>query len=99
MYQKTLQANPNDALMMIGIGQIELMEGNKTDARNRFETAINNTKKRDLPDILYAVGRANIDPKNGDILYGIEKLKQAAERDKKNPDIYNEIGRWILEIA
>jgi len=92
LYQKTLQANPNDALMMIGVGQIELMEGNKTDARNRFETAINNTKKRDLPDILYAVGRANIDPKNGDILYGIEKLKQAAERDKKNPDIYNEIG-------
>jgi Flp pilus assembly protein TadD len=92
LYQKTLQANPNDALMMIGVGQIELMEGNKTDARNRFETAINNTKKRDLADVLYAVGRANIDPKNGDILYGIEKLKQAAERDKKNPDIYNEIG-------
>jgi Tfp pilus assembly protein PilF len=92
LYQKTLQANPNDALMIIGVGQIELMEGNKTDARNRFETAINNTKKRDLPDILYAVGRANIDPKNGDIMYGIEKLKQAAEKDKKNPDIYNEIG-------
>lgn len=92
LYQKTLQANPNDALMMIGIGQIELMQGNKTDARNRFETAINNTKKRDLPDILYAVGRANIDPKNGDIMYGIEKLKQAADKDKKNADIYNEIG-------
>lgn len=92
LYQKTLQANPNDALMMIGIGQIELMQGNKTDARNRFETAINNTKKRNLPDILYAVGRANIDPKNGDIMYGIEKLKQAAEKDKKNADIYNEIG-------
>ena len=92
LYQKTLQANPNDALMMIGVGQIELMEGNKTDARNRFETAINNTKKRDLPDILYAVGRANIDPKNGDIMYGIQKLEQAAEKDKKNPDIYNEIG-------
>ncbi|MEO6905744.1 MAG: tetratricopeptide repeat protein [Ginsengibacter sp.] len=92
LYQKTLQANPNDALMMVGIGQIELMQGNKTDARNRFETAINNTKKRDLPDILYAVGRANIDPKNGDIMYGIEKLKQAADKDKKNADIYNEIG-------
>ena len=92
LYQKTLQANSNDALMMIGVGQIELIQGNKTDARNRFETAISNTKKRDLPDILYAVGRANIDPKNGDIMYGIEKLKQAAEKDKKNADIYNEIG-------
>jgi Tfp pilus assembly protein PilF len=92
LYQKTLQANPNDALMMIGVGQIELMEGNKTDARNRFETAINNTKKKNLADVLYAVGRANIEPKDGDILYGIDKLKQAADRDKKNAEIYNEIG-------
>jgi Flp pilus assembly protein TadD len=92
LYQKFLQANPKSALIMVGIGEIELMHGNKTDARNRFETAINMTKKRDLPDILYAVGRANIEPKNGDIAYGIDKLKQAAEKDKKNAEIYNEIG-------
>lgn len=92
LYQKTLQANANDALMMIGMGQIDIMEGNKDAARNKFEAAINNTKKRNLPDILYAVGRANIEPKGGDIMYGIEKLKQATERDKKNADLYNEIG-------
>jgi lipopolysaccharide biosynthesis regulator YciM len=92
LYQKTLQANPDDALMMIGMGQIDIMEGNKDAARNKFEAAINNTKKRNLPDILYAVGRANIEPKGGDIMYGIEKLKQAAERDKKNAEIFNEIG-------
>lgn len=92
LYQKMLQANPNDALMMIGMGQIDLMEGRKAEAKNKFETAINNTKKRNLPDILYAVGRSSIEPKDGDIMYGIEKLKQAAEKDKKNADIYNEIG-------
>jgi lipopolysaccharide biosynthesis regulator YciM len=92
LYQKTLQANPNDALMMIGMGQIDIMEGNKDAARNKFEAAIDKTKKRNLPDILYAVGRANIEPKGGDIMYGIEKLKQATERDKKNADLYNEIG-------
>jgi Flp pilus assembly protein TadD len=93
LYQKTLQANPNNALIMVGMGQINLMEGNKDAARNQFETAINNTKKKDLPDILYAVGRANIEPnKGGDIMYGIQKLQQATERDKKNPELYNEIG-------
>ena len=93
LYQKTLQANANNALMMVGMGEINLMEGNKDAARNQFETALNNTKKRELPDILYAVGRANIEPsKGGDILYGIQKLQQAIEKDKKNPDIYNEIG-------
>ena len=92
LYQKTLQANPNDALMMVGMGQINLMEGNKDAARNQFETALNNTKRRNLPDIQYAVGRANIEPNNGDIMYGIQKLQEAADRDKKNPEIYNEIG-------
>ena len=92
LYQKTLQANPNDALIMVGMGQIDIMEGNKDAAKNKFEAAINNTKKKNLPDILYAVGRANIEPKGGDIMYGIDKLKQATDKDKKNAELYNEIG-------
>lgn len=98
LYQKTLQANPNNALLMIGIGQVELREGNKADARNRFETAINLTKKKELPDVLIAVGRANVEAKNGDILYGIDKLKQAADKDKKNPEIYNLIGEGYWKL-
>ena len=47
LYQKTLQANPNAPLMLVGMGEIELMEGKKNDARNRFETAISLTKKKD----------------------------------------------------
>ncbi len=92
LYQKTLQANPNDGWMMAGMGEIELIERDSTAAKNSFEAAINNTKKRDRDEILYAVGRASIEPKNGMILYGISKLNEAAEKDKKNPDIYNEIG-------
>ena len=92
LYQKTLQANPESALMMVGVGQIELMEGKTNDARNRFETAINLTKKRYLDEILLAVGRANIDPKAGDAVYAIDKLKQAAERSKKNPEIQIALG-------
>jgi len=98
LYQKTLQANPNSALMMVGIGQVELREGNKADARNRFETAISLTKKKELTDILIAVGRANVEAKNGDILYGIDKLKQAADKDKKNADIYNLIGEGYWKL-
>src|SRR6185437_4935141 len=98
LYQKTLQANPNAPLIMVGIGQVELGEGDTTDARNHFETAISLTKKKDRDDIQEAVGRANIVAKNGNILYGIQKLKDAAERDKKNAEIYNLIGEvyWKL---
>lgn len=93
LYQKTLQANPNDPLLMIGMGEIDLMEGNKDAARNKFETAIDKTDRRELPGILYAVGRANIEPsKGGDIMYGIQKLQQATEKEKNSADLYNEIG-------
>ena len=92
LYQKTLQANPNSALMMVGVGEIELREGKTNDARNHFEAAINLTKKRDLDEILLEVGRANVDAKAGDALYAVDKLKQAADRNKKNPEIQLVLG-------
>lgn len=92
LYQKTLQANPNDPWMMVGVAEAELMEGKTNDARNHFEAAINATKKRSLADILLAVGRANVDTKAGDANYAVEKLKLAIDRDKKNPAIYIALG-------
>lgn len=92
LYQKTLQANPNSALIMVGVGEIELREDKTTDARNHFEAAINMTKKRDLDDILLAVGRANIDTKAGDAVYAVDKLKQAADRNKKSAEIQIALG-------
>jgi Flp pilus assembly protein TadD len=92
LYQKTLQANPNAPLLIVGMGEIDLMEGRKEDARNKFETAISIPKKRDLPPILTAVARANIDAKSGDMVYAIDKLNQAADRDKKNVDIQILLG-------
>ncbi len=92
LYQKTLQANPNSTLMLVGMGEIDLMEGRKDEARNKFEAAISSTKKRDLPDILLPIARANIDTRNGDTQYAIQKLNEAAERDKKNPAIQIALG-------
>ena len=84
LYQKALQANPNAPLLMVGVGEVELMQGKNNDARNRFEAAINLTKKKDLDQTLLAVGRANIDTKGGDALYAIDKLKEASDKNKKS---------------
>ncbi len=92
LYQKTLQAHPNEPLMLVGMGEIDLMEGRKDEARNKFETAISLTKKRDREGILLPVGRANIDARNGDAVYAIQKLNEAADMDKKNPDIQIALG-------
>ena len=91
LYQKTLQANPNAPLIMVGIGELELREGKTNDARNRFETAISLTKGKDV-GVLMAVGRANIDTKAGDAVYAIDVLKKAEARDKKNPEIQIALG-------
>jgi len=91
LYQKTLQANPNAPLMLVGTGEIALMEGKKEEARNAFETAISLTKAKDA-GVLTAVGRANVDVKDGDAAYAIDKLNQAAAKDKKNAQIQIALG-------
>ncbi len=92
LYQKTLQANPNNPLLMVGVGEIELMEGKTQDARSHFEAALAATKKKDLPRIQLAVGLANVDVKAGDATYAVSVLKQAIDRDKKNPDLFMTLG-------
>ena len=92
LYQKGLQANPNAPLLMVGVGEIELMEGKTNEAKNHFEAAINLTKKKNRDEVLLAVGRANIDAKAGDAVYAVEKLKEAADRNSKSAEIQIALG-------
>lgn len=97
LYQKTLQTNPNAPLLMVGVGEIDLIENRASEARNRFETAISLSKGKDA-NVLNAIGKANIDVKGADSLYAIEKLKLAADKDKKNPDILTNLGDAYRKI-
>jgi len=90
LYQKTLTANPNAALMLVGMGQMALMEGNKSDARNRFETAISLTKGKDF-NVINAIARANVDARNGDAPYAIEKIRAIPE-NKRSADAWITLG-------
>lgn len=93
LYQSKLSI-PNNFLIMVGIGQIELMEGKMQDARSRFETAVSLTAGKNLA-VLNAIGFANGNPdsKNGDASYAIEKLKQATQLKKFNdPEVLVNLG-------
>lgn len=99
VYEKALLASANAPLVIVGMGQVELLENKVSEARQRFEAAITMTrgKKGDDPVILNAVGRAitqtyNDKEKKGDINYAIEKLEAAALRDPKNPEIFLNLG-------
>ena len=93
LYQKTLLANSNSALLLAGIGHIELLEGKDQDARNHFETAISISQGKSVP-ALNAVGFANVNAKNGDAAYAVDKLKLAIAAAKKmtDPDVYVNLG-------
>jgi tetratricopeptide (TPR) repeat protein len=83
LYQKYLTQNGNAPLLLAGMGQIELMEGKTNEARQRFETALNLTKNKEV-DVFNAVANANVDATSGDAAYAVEKLKQATTIKKFN---------------
>jgi tetratricopeptide (TPR) repeat protein len=92
LYQKTLMANSNSALLLAGMGHIELIEGKNQDARNHFETAISLSQAKSVP-VLNAVGFANVNAKSGDAGYAVEKLKLATAVKKMNdPDVFVNLG-------
>lgn len=94
LYEKSLMSNGNAPLLLVGMGHVELYDNKTSEARQRFEAALNLSKSRkgNDPDVLNAIGRANVMAKPGDVAYAIEKLKEAAERDSKNPNIYLNMG-------
>ena len=92
LYQKALTANGNAPLILVGMGQTELMEGKTNEARQHFETAINLSKGKDV-DVLNAIGTANVDARNGDATYAVQKLTQATTTKKfKNAYTYLIMG-------
>ncbi len=68
-------ANGSNPLLLVAMGQAELIGKKADDARQRFETAISLTKGKDV-NVYAAIGRANAED-GGDAAYGIEKLKAA----------------------
>ncbi|MBU6158172.1 MAG: tetratricopeptide repeat protein [Bacteroidetes bacterium] len=81
--QVALNANLNDPLLLSGMGEIELLNTRKEVARTLFETALSASKEKDL-EVLHAIGRANVNAKDGDANYAIAQLQKATNLKKFN---------------
>ncbi|HEY5966991.1 MAG TPA: tetratricopeptide repeat protein [Chitinophagaceae bacterium] len=94
LYDKALAANGNNPLIMVGKGHVLLLDKKIDEARQQFESALttSRTKKGDDPAVLNAIGRANVDAKEGNLTYAVEKLEMALQRDPKNADIALNLG-------
>ena len=92
LYQKALMTSNNNPLLLVAMGQIELMENKTQEARNHFETAISLTQGKNIA-VLNAIGFANTNAKAGDAAYAIDKLKQATTvKGFKDPEVYLNLG-------
>ncbi len=92
LFSSMLTTNGTAPLLLVGMGHIELMQGNTADAHQRFETAISLTKAKDI-NVLNAVGYANVDAKAGDANYAIEKLNLATQtKNFHNAETYILLG-------
>ena len=96
-YEKALQLTNSAPLIMVGAGQIDLLENKVNDARQKFEAALTmtRTKKGENVEILNAIARANIDARNGDLNYVIDKMNVQAEKGEKNPEMYVLLGNAV----
>lgn len=94
VYDKVLAANGNAPLIMVGKGHVLLLDKKTNEARQLFESAltVSRTKKGDDPAVLNAIGRANVDAKEGNLQYAVEKLEMALQREPKNADIALNLG-------
>lgn len=94
LYEKALSANGNNPLIMVGKGHVALLDKKTDEARQLFESAltVSRTKKGDDPAVLNAIGRANVDAKDGNLTYAVEKLEMALQREPKNADIALNLG-------
>ncbi|MGK4566018.1 tetratricopeptide repeat protein [Flavobacterium sp. 3HN19-14] len=75
-FDKGLVAKNGMQFNYIGLGQIELENGNKAAASTNFDKAIANVKKKDFEEYLY-IGKAYMNPVNPDYKKALENLNKA----------------------
>ena len=107
-YQKALNNGVNDPLIWVGMGHVELFEGNSASARQRFEQAITastatkgKNKGKEDPNVLNAIGAANVDGSStqGDPIYAVEVLKKALELNPTDATIPVNLGIAYLKMG
>ena len=93
----------------IGAAEVDILQGGDVNAaKQKFEQAITTTtatkgkhKGEPDPNILNAIGRAMAagSSQQGDANYGVDKLKQAAQINPADPDIYINLGLCYRKLG
>ncbi|TYP94680.1 tetratricopeptide repeat protein [Sphingobacterium allocomposti] len=91
VFNQGLTNAPKEQLNNVGLGIVDLMNGNQSAAESKFSTAVAGLGKKDYLPLLY-IGEAYIDAPKPDYTKAIEYLTQAKAKNEKDPSILVALG-------
>ncbi|SIO19320.1 tetratricopeptide repeat protein [Chitinophaga niabensis] len=99
VFQKGLQAIPNSPLLTAGMGRIDLLNGNASGARQKFDAATAATKGKN-PEVARAIADANSEIKGGDRQYALTTMQTLLNNEgAKKRDVYNATATDYIELG
>jgi tetratricopeptide (TPR) repeat protein len=90
-FQKGLSASDNSKLNYIGLGQIELDNGNTAAAKTNFDNATKDIRKKDTEQLI-AVARAYMNADKPDFKAAINTLNKAKLNNPNDPQVLLALG-------
>lgn len=98
-FQKGLQAVPNSPLLTAGMGRIDLLSGNASAARQKFDAATTATKGKNS-DVARAIADANSEVKGGDRAFALSTMLALLNNEgAKKRDVYNATATDYIELG
>jgi Flp pilus assembly protein TadD len=99
VFQKGLQAIPNSPLLQVGMGRIDLMNGNTAAAKQKFEAASTATEGRN-GDVARAIADANTSVKGGDRGYALTIMEKLLNNEgRKRKEQYTATAADYIEMG
>lgn len=98
-FQKGLQAVPNSPLLTAGMGRMDLLSGNASAARQKFDAATTATKGKN-GEVARAIADANTEVKGGDRAYALTTMQVLLNNEgAKKKDVYNATATDYIELG
>jgi lipopolysaccharide biosynthesis regulator YciM len=98
-FQKGLQAVPNSPLLQVGLGRIDLINGDAAAAKQKFEAANAATQGLNA-EVARAIADANTEVKGGDRGYALSVMQKALNNEgRKKKDQYTPIAADYIELG
>lgn len=90
-YQNGLKAKDNAHFNYIGLGQMDLNDKNKADAKAKFELAKKEMRKKDFEEYVY-IAKAYMNAEQPDYKEALATLNLAKERNAQEPQVLLTFG-------